>query len=109
MNKKIHPKTVQGETVVCSRRGKNINLSNNPDTQLTEPLLLGNKTVEWIEELAGIVNELATTVSTMASLTTLPTGAANAATIAAKIAPLKLKTAQLKSDLVFIQENGKRG
>ena len=93
--RKLHPKHVMGETVVSSRKGKNINISNNHEAELTEPAVLGIQLQTWfhdvyvpevnkaIKKLQDDLNELretynghthATTATTTATVGTGPPG-----------------------------------
>ena len=58
MQEKIHPKSVEGETVISSRKNKKINISNDPAAKLDEPLLLGKTTSEWLVRLTEQVIQL---------------------------------------------------
>ena len=126
MEEKIHPKSVDGETVVSSRENKKINISNDPKAKLDEPLLLGKTTSEWLVKLVKEVKKIndkvetlnskyKTHIHTSSSLTPqLPIPAAEDPQLAAdpltdrNLTNLESDPEQekLKSDLAFVQERG---
>lgn len=125
MNEKIHPKSVEGETVVSSRKEKNINLSNNPLADLDNPVLLGKVTSEWLVKLTKKIEDLTDDLNALVAkynahlllpqtTSTLPAQIPNqgtASTVKVELGTLKSDAEQtkLKSDLVFVQERGLKG
>ena len=124
----LHPKSKEGETVLSSRPGKNINLSNSPEAELTEPAVLGNVLSAWLVKLCEQINSIAsdleslkTTYNTHTHPVTLAPPLATPPLLSQSLvttAPERLQInmlkgeaeqTKLKSDLVFVQERGKKG
>lgn len=47
--RKLHPKFMDGDTVILTQEGKKINLTNNIEALLEEPAVLGGELHEWIK------------------------------------------------------------
>jgi len=54
----IHPKAREGETVLSSRKGKKINISNDPTAMLTENGVLGQELKSFLKELVTAVDQI---------------------------------------------------
>lgn len=124
---KLHAKARVDETVVTSKKGKNINLSNNTDAKLKENAVLGKELVSWMLQVTSQIRSLATKIDVMnaqilahthiVTLPTLPntppTGwvpvVATDVTIAITRLETFIETDKFLSDLVFIQEKGLKG
>ena len=55
----LHPKSREGETVLSSRKGKKINVSNDHTATLTENAVLGPALVTWLLKLTAEIKSLA--------------------------------------------------
>ena len=121
----LHPKLVNsGETVLSSREGKRINVSNDHSATLTESAVLGPALVEWLKKLtkeikglADDINSLAGNVRTHVHPTTTPGSPTLAPTPPNTVTSAPEKTAitnleaktetdKFLSDLFYIQEKG---
>ena len=59
MTDPLHPKAREGETVLSSRKGKKINVSNDHTAKLTENAVLGPELVKWLLKLTSEIKSLA--------------------------------------------------
>ena len=121
----LHPKVVrEGETVLSSRKGKRINVSNDHSATLTESAVLGPALVKWLKKLTTEVKSLADDINSLAgnlrththvggppgSPTGPPTPPATASATPEKTAitnlEAKTETDKFLSDIFYIQEKG---
>ena len=120
----LHPKAVMSETVLSSRKGKRINVSNDHGATLTENAVLGPALVVWLKKLTAQVKGLADGINSLAqhgrththvsgapgTPTATPVPPATATATPEKTAITNLEadteTSKFLSDLLFIQEKG---
>ena len=132
MTAPLHPKAREGETVLSSRTGKKINVSNDHTATLTENAVLGPELVKWLLKLTAEIKSLADDLESLKNTynshnhnyidtiggptTPVPTPkitTANAGQSSVTTAPEKSKiegieqegeTDKFLSDLLFVQE-----
>ena len=65
MSDVLHPKAREGETVLTSRKGKKINVSNDHLAAMIENAVLGKQLVAWLLKLTAEIKGIADEVNTL--------------------------------------------